>query len=105
MLTIRTETQGAYDPSTGTTAAGTTTDRTAKIALVSYKESDIDGTKVKFGDRKALISALDSNGQAIAYPPLVDDRIIGEGDAVTIVSLRILKINGTEVAWIAQVRE
>lgn len=104
-LTLRTVAEGSYDPSTGTTGASTTTDRVVKMALVDYNTDEIDGSQVRFGDRRALISNYDSDGQLLTLPPLVNDLIIGEGDNIAIVRVKKFRVYNEDVAWLAQVRE
>jgi len=95
-----------YDPASGsTTGSSSNDDETVKVAFVNYREREVDGTNVQRGDRKALMSAFQTNGNALTKEPQTDDKFVGEGSTVSIVSARTLKDAGTVVAYVCQVRE
>jgi hypothetical protein len=96
--------EGAYDPATGTIAAGTITNYTVKGYLYNYGLEDTDGTNVVRGDRKLLLSTIDTSGSTIPAPG-TSDSFTGVGDEVNIV--HVSKIySGTQVmCYVCQVRE
>ena len=63
-------TQGAYDPTTSTHAAGTTTTYTFNSAPDKVNNSMIDGDNVKFGDMVLYISPA-----ALSIVPIQNDQI------------------------------
>lgn len=95
-VTLRNTTHSAYDPSQGTTTPNTPVDTIIRAVFLDYKLSEIDGSLILRGDRKAVFTA-DSD-------PEVTDQIIGEGDTVTIVDFKKIKSGSTVVAYVAQVR-
>lgn len=101
--TFRRVTEGAYDPNTGTTAAASTDDETVLAALIRYKDHLVDGANIQRGDRKAVIAALDSNGDALGKTPQVQDQII-TSETFNVVAVQTIEASGTAVAYICQVR-
>lgn len=105
-LVLRTVSEGAYDPITGTTAAPISTDRNVLVTFTSFGFMEIDGTKVVIGDRKALISGYTPEGTVLALEPQIDDKIIDDTLQMSIVEImKKITVGGVNVAWIAQVRE
>lgn len=64
---------GAYDQETLAPTLTTST-QTINAAVFDYSVKDINGTHVKHGDKKLLISPLTAVG-AVLVPPDVDDTI------------------------------
>lgn len=61
-VTLTRVTPGAYDPVTGTNAAGTTATQSAAAVLLDYSAAEsgaqfADGSMVQIGDKKVLIQA------------------------------------------------
>lgn len=48
-----------YDDSTGKTSSGTATDVSCSVVFEEFADRQIDGTLIKAGDRKAIVSRLD----------------------------------------------
>lgn len=104
-LTLRRTTQGSYDPSTGQTGASSTTDVTVRAIMVDYEADEINGETVIRGDRKVIISAVDSSGDALSIDPDVEDELIGEGADVSVVNVRRIKSRSSILAFECQVRK
>lgn len=50
---------GSYDPTTGKiTGGGSATDYPCEVQLVDFDDSNIDGTLIQAGDKRALVSSL-----------------------------------------------
>ena len=102
-VTLRKVTAGDYDTSTSTVSS-TPTDYSIKSHMAEYKLTEITPDNVVRGDRRALIPTKDTSGTTIPTPD-EGDLILGAGDTVRIVSVRII-YSGDEVAcYICQVRE
>jgi hypothetical protein len=57
-VTLRRTVAGAYDPATGATAAATVTDYSSRGLILGYKDSLINGTLIRQGDRKCILKSL-----------------------------------------------
>jgi len=77
----------------------TETDHACTVVILDWKQSDIDGTLVLRGDKKAYIST-----QGLTVTPSKDDRLTVGGEAHEIVDLMPLSPAGTVVMWEAQIR-
>lgn len=56
-ITLKTKTTGAYSTATGS-AAITETTKTTKGCIIDRKTSEIDGTMIMQGDKKAILSQV-----------------------------------------------
>lgn len=101
--TLKTYTEGTYNPSTGTLTRSNTT-YTVKVYPASYKLEDIDGTNVVLGDKKIYLSARDTSFSTIPTPE-VGDEIVGLGDAAKIVRVQEIYSQGELMCYICQTRE
>lgn len=84
---IRRVTAGAYNPTTGSRAASTSVDHSCYLVISEYHEKTIDGTIVKQGDKKALISAQNLS----IVPKILDTVILADGTWVIPDSLGAVK--------------
>lgn len=101
-MTLTKTSTGAYNVATGS-AAVTSTNYTAVAAKFDYEAKDIDGTKIKHGDQRVYMSALQTNGQAMPEPT-TDDRISVGGRSFAVVASRPISPAGTVVLHDVQVR-
>lgn len=83
----------SYDP------VQTTTDHECTLAVLSYNDSDIDGTLVQQGDKVVYLSA-----EGLSVVPTKDDRLKIGGEVHEIIYLMPLSPAGTVVFWKVQVR-
>jgi hypothetical protein len=102
-LTLKRTTQGEYDPGTG----GSTP--TVEVFDGSgfrenYKQSDIDGTRIKQGDFKILISPVLLDGSNMPQPKSLDT-IAFDGDTYTIQSVDPWNYAGLAVGFSVQARK
>lgn len=95
---------GDYDPATGTTIGGTTTTYNGVAAKFDYAQTDIDGTLIRVGDQRVLISVagvvLPQTGDTLSF---TDPNTL----AVTVFDVIMAKqVNpaGTAVLYDVQVR-
>lgn len=97
---LRKVTEGTYDPETGTTTGGGVTDAAVTIGpLLSYRDREIDGSRIQADDRKVVMATA-----GVSSPPDNGDRIVIGGAVMTIVSHKLYEVNGTTVAYVMQVR-
>jgi len=100
--TITKQTAGTYSTSTGVASVSTST-QSAYGALFDYENKNIDGTLVKKGDRKLLLSALNTAG-AVLTAPSVNDTVTANSVTYTIVAIRPIAPSGVAVAYDCQIR-
>ncbi len=100
--TITKQTAGTYSTSTGVASVSTST-QSAYGALFDYENKNIDGTLVKKGDRKLLLSALNTAG-AVLTAPSVNDTVTANSVTYTIVAIRPIEPSGVAVAYDCQIR-
>lgn len=94
---IRRETPGsgpAYNP-----GDPTVTDYPVTLALTSYNARQVDGTRIRAEDRKALVSA-----SAAVVPTTSDLLIAADGAILKIVDVKSISPAGTTVLYECQVR-
>jgi len=100
--TITKQTAGTYSTSTGVASVSTST-QSAYGALFDYENKNIDGSLVKKGDRKLLLSALNTAGAALTAPS-VNDTVTANSVTYTIVAVRPVAPSGLAVAYDCQIR-
>jgi hypothetical protein len=89
---------GAYNPATGAPGAGTTTTQTVKAAVLDFPQSYIDGTLIRAGDRRVLVSAVGTTA------PLAGDTFPWKSQALVVVKVKELGPAGVAVLYTLQVR-
>lgn len=102
-LTLKRTTQGEYDPGTG---GSTPTVEAFEGSGFhdNYKQSDIDGTRIKQGDVKILISPMLLNGSDMPKPES-QDSILFDGDIYTIQNVDPWDYAGLAVGYSVQARK
>ena len=94
---------GEYDPETGTTP-DTTTQYDGSGFRDTYKQSDIDGSRIKQGDVKLLISPVLLAG-ADMPKPVSQDKILFDGDTYTVHNVEPWNYAGLNVGFSVQARK
>jgi hypothetical protein len=89
---------GAYDPATGAPAAPTTTTQAVKMVVLDFPQSYIDGTLIRAGDRRVLVSALGIN------PPQAGDTFPWNGQTLVVINSKALGPSGANVLFTLQAR-
>lgn len=102
-VTLRYVSEGTYDPATGSLTGGSNTDSTVLAYFYNYRLDELTNSQVQVGDRRVIIPIVDTSGIALTEPS-IDDQIVGQGDAVSIVSVQKL-YSDTLLCYIMQVRE
>jgi hypothetical protein len=59
-MTLSTETAGVYDPATGVISNPTKVESPVSGLIMEYDSKDIDGSVIKIGDKKVLMTASDT---------------------------------------------
>jgi hypothetical protein len=95
-LTLARPGVGTYDPATGKTSTPTATTFTVRGVFINYEDKNVDGTVVRAGDRRLLVSA-----QGSTTAPAIGDRVGG----LQVVDVRTIAPRGVAVAWACQMRK
>jgi hypothetical protein len=102
-LTYVSKSAATYDPTTGGTSSSGTT-KTVKGYFYNYSLGDITGTSIVVGDRRLVISTVDTSNAAIAAPKK-GDTFAGDGDTVVVVSVERILSGSNVMCYICQTRE
>ena len=95
---------GTYDPATGG-VTNTTTTQTGTGAIVEWDARQVDGTLIKIGDKKLLLSPLNTAGTVLTAPVLGDTVTDAAGTVYTLVApLNTLSPAGTAVLYDCNMR-
>ncbi len=95
---------GTYDPTTGQ-ITNTTTTQTGTGAVIDWDARQVDGTLIKVGDRRLLLSPLNSSGAALTAPVLGDTVTDAAGVVYTLVApLKTISPAGTAVLYDCNLR-
>lgn len=97
-VTVTRTTPGAYDPATGTDAAGSAQTWTPAGVRLEYSQREIDGTNIKAGDQRVYMSAV------AGLDPQPGDTVTLGGEAWRVVTSRTLAPAGIAVLLDVQVR-
>lgn len=102
-LTLKRTTQGEYNPATGGSTPSIETFDGSGFRE-NYKQSDIDGTRIKQGDFKILISPVLLDGSNMPQPKSLDT-IAFDGDTYTIQNVDPWNYAGLAVGFSVQARK
>ena len=97
-VTIRRSVPGVYDPATGKTGSATVSEFTGKAIFASYRQNEIDGSKILATDQKAILrqAEFDAAGKLTTT-----DKLVRDGKSLTIVNVQQ---DAVSVMWVLQVR-
>lgn len=101
-LTLRRTVQGEYDPDTG--VSETITDYAGSGLRENYKAEDIDGSLIKAGDVKFLVSPVLLNGTDMPQPE-TQDKILFDGETYTVQRVDPWDYAGLAVGFAVQARK
>ncbi|MGY2258119.1 hypothetical protein [Pseudomonas sp. SDO55104_S430] len=102
-LSLLRVTTGEYDPDTGTNPV-TTEQFDGSGFRENYRQQDIDGTLIKLGDVKILISPLLLDGTDTPQP-ISQDKILFDGDTYTVQNVDPWDYAGLAVGFSVQARK
>lgn len=103
-VTLTRTVPGAYDPATGLTAAPTVTTYTGTAFRENYSLKDIDGTLVKRGDVRFLVSPFQTDGTDMPQPATDTDVITFASTAYQVIGVDPFNFSGEAVAFYVQAR-
>jgi hypothetical protein len=93
-------TDGAYDPATGEAAPATTT-HAITAAIFAYPQRFVDGTLIRVGDKRALVSPV-----GLTVDPKPGDTLTdAAGKVYQVIDAKPTAPAGTVVLWTLQVRK
>ncbi|WP_256589991.1 hypothetical protein [Pseudomonas sp. B1(2018)] len=96
-------TTGEYDPEAGSSPV-TTVQYDGSGVRENYRQQDIDGSRIKLGDVKILISPLLLNGTDTPQP-ISQDKILFDGDTYTVQNVDPWDYAGLAVGFSVQARK
>lgn len=104
-VTLTRSVPGAYNPTTGTNGAATVTTQSCLAVEEAYKAREIDGTLIKAGDKKLILSPQTAAGATVTAPTEGDTvTFAGDADPWTIKSVEPLSPGGTALLYTLQLR-
>lgn len=98
-VAITRDVPGEYDPATGETSGDVQSIIYAQAVVFDYPQGNIEGSLIRSGDRKAIVSAVGISA------PQVGDVFPWQGDSLTVVSVKTLGPAGLAVIYTCQVRK
>ena len=102
-VTLKHTVAGTYTPGTGIT--NTTTEQTGTGAVVDWDARQVDGTLIKTGDKRLLLSPLNTAGTALTAPVLGDTVTDAASVVHTLVApLKTISPAGTAVLYDCNMR-
>lgn len=102
-LSLLRVTTGEYDPDSGSTPV-TTVQFDGSGFRENYRQQDIDGSRIKQGDVKILVSPLLLDG-ADTPQPISQDKILFDGDTYTVQNVDPWDYAGLAVGFSVQARK
>lgn len=97
-------TRGAYNSTTDSYATGSVATYTEYIVVTDFQQKDIDGTLIKPGDKKLLMSAINDLPRLDQLDETQEYKITHGGKDLEAVRLSALVPGGTVVMYEVQVR-
>jgi len=98
--------EGTYNAATGLYSGGSTNDLTVKALLLSYRDRDVDGSKIMADDRRCILAA---SGMTVI--PKTGDLITPSGDTddpssgtYSVIRVKTYEVQGTPFAYVLQIR-
>jgi len=102
-VTLKHTVAGTYTPGTGIT--NTTTEQTGTGAVVDWDARQVDGTLIKTGDKRLLLSPLNTDGGQLTAPVIGDTITDAAGKVHTLTApLETLSPAGTVVLYTCNMR-
>jgi len=104
-ITVSHTTDGTYDPTTGQISGAVTTTQTVAGIMIEWDARQIDGTLIKVGDRRLLLSPLNTSGAALTAPVLGDTVTDAASVIYTLVApLKTMAPAGTAILYDCNLR-
>lgn len=103
-LVLRGTVEGEYDPDTSTTPDSSVVEHHGSGFRENYRQQDIDGSLIKQGDVKILISPLLLDGSDTPEPISLDE-LVFDGDTYTVQHVDPWNFAGLSVGFSVQARK
>jgi hypothetical protein len=103
-VTITPQTAGSYDPATGAASVTATPTQSGTGVEEAYKAHQIDGTLVKAGDIRLMLSPLNAAGAALTAPDVNQRVTLADTTVWTIISVERIAPAGTVLMYVLQLR-
>ncbi|QOZ25279.1 hypothetical protein [Bradyrhizobium sp. CCBAU 51753] len=106
-VVLRREVPGTYDETTGATAPATQLSNTTRGLLLGYRDSLVDGTLIKRGDRKCIlrVKGMTMSPQETDLLDVFDKTGKVITDTYTVVSFKTGELGGVPYLYTLQVRK
>lgn len=98
-VTVTRTVPGSYDPSTGTTAGGTSTDYAGRGRIGDYSDKVRDGTLIQQNDRMVTWQPTDAS-----FVPQEGDAVSDGTNTYKVVSFKTRELEGDWICYTLQVR-
>lgn len=95
---------GSYSPSTGGVGSPTVTTQECLAVEEAYRAGEIDGTLVRAGDKKLILSPKVSSGASVTAPDTTDTVTFADGSVWTVKAVEPLSPGGTALIYTLQLR-
>lgn len=99
-VTLKVTTGGTYDPGTQKVTGATTSNYAVKAVLEDYKAREIDGTRIRVGDRKYLIAA-----SGLTVTPAPGNVLVDGSDSLSVVTVEVTYAGSVPALYTVQVRK
>ena len=103
-IVLTTTGTGTYDPTTRKVTAGSSVVQNGSGIEVAYKAYEINGTTVRAGDRKCMLSPFKQDGSVLTMPSVGDTATVGGVDW-RIEDVELVSPAGTPVYAYLQLRK
>lgn len=98
-ITLIHKNQGSYNSATDSISGQSSSSETVSAVFTEYDQKDIDGTLIKAGDKRAMISA-----SGIASAPDTADQVTDGSLKYSIISVSTIQPGGTPLIYYLQLR-
>jgi hypothetical protein len=95
-LTLTRQSGATYNPATGALSGGASATFTVRGVFINYLDENVDGTVVRMGDRRLLVSP-----QGSTTVPAIGDRV----DGMELIDVRTYAPGGAAIAYACQARK
>lgn len=102
-MTLQRRQKGAYDPVAGGSPTAVTVSHAGSAFRDAYEQKDIDGTRIKQGDVKLLVSPDKLDGTEMPVPT-TQDQVIFDGKTYTLIAVAPWNYAGLAVGFEVQAR-
>lgn len=103
-LVLRVSVPGVRNPATGTTPPPTVTDYTGSGLRTQYKSRDVDGTQIRAGDVRLIVSPILANGSDMPAPQPGQRVQFDGGQWYTVQNVGAWNYAGVSIGFVVQGR-